>query len=261
MDSISTILIPFDFSKTSKNALDYTINFIGQDKKIKILLAYISEDMNDEAIKEAFEKLQDEYSNILKSPMEWVSEPGSSIESIMDIQKKQKTDFIIMGTSGADSKADGVPTNSSRLVVQALCPMLVIPENIKEFSIEKIALVLGKDEIENKSVLETLLYVSRRFNAKVHVVTIENEEGIYGYSKVDEKNENLLEYYLENFYSHHSFIENKDILKGVAEYTQVNDIDIVAIFPHHHTQENAPSAGRLTKELTMHSKVPILAIE
>lgn len=262
MDKISTILVPYDFSETSKNALDYAVNFVGYDRSIKILLTHISSVDNDDVAQKAFADLKNQYSNTFKSPMEMISKSGSLTETILEIQKNQDIDLIIMGTSGVSNETESAVTNTAKLVVEAdNCPIIVIPEGVKSFGIEKIALVLGKKKIDDRSTLETLLYVARRFNAKVIVLTIQNEEGLYGYSEADESNENLMEYYLENFYSHHAFLENPDILKGIDDYTSTHNIDLVAILPRNHAQESAPSEGRLTKELSMHSKVPILAID
>jgi nucleotide-binding universal stress UspA family protein len=262
MDKITTILVPYDFSETSKNALNYTVNFIGHDKSIKILLTHVSSDSNEERELKAFNDLKKQYSGTLKSPMEWISKSGSLTESILELQKSREIDLVIMGTSGVGDKTDAAVTNTAKLVVEAdNCPVLVIPAGVKTFAIEKIALVLGKNKIDDRSALETMLCITRRFNAKVIVLTIQNEEGLYGYSEADESNENLLEYYLENFYSHHTFIENPDIVQGIADYASTHSIDMVAILPRNHAQQSTPSEGRLTKELTMHSKVPILAID
>jgi hypothetical protein len=51
---------------------------------------------------------------------------------------------------------------------------------------------LGKEEIEDTQVLGRLLEVPRKFSAKVYVITIENKPEMYGYSEVDEKNENTI---------------------------------------------------------------------
>jgi len=261
MDKISTILVPFDFSETSKNAFEYAVSYVGRDENMKILLAYISSDIAPENMQEAVENLKNQYANTLRSSMEWIIKSGSLTESIMDIQKNQKIDLIIMGTSGLGDEKDVAVTNTSKLVVEADCSVLVVPESTKTFNIQKIVLVLGKDKIEDVEVLGTLLEVTRRFNSMVHVLTIQNEPGTYGYSKADESNENVLEYYLENFYSHHFFMENPDVIEGIFSYVSEKDIDMIAILPRNHAKGTTPSEGRLTKELTMHSKVPILAID
>ena len=262
MEKIKTILVPFDFSSISQKALDYTIDFIGMDNDIKILLAHISQEENTSAIEKAFQEVQDNSKAVFRGTMTWVIRKGTLTEALLDIQKSETVDLVVMGTSGEEGKHMLKVNNTSKLAVEIdNCSVIAIPDQETEFGINKIALVLGKEKIADRSVLETLLRITRRFNAKVVVLTIQNEEGIYGYSENDESNENLLEYYLEGFYSHHAFIENPDILEGIADYAEQNEIDMIAVLPRNHAEGNKQSKGLLTKELTMSSKVPVLAID
>jgi hypothetical protein len=120
---------------------------------------------------------------------------------------------------------------------------------------------LGKEKIEDTEALQTLLDLARKFNAKVHVLTIENKPGSYGYSNIDVENESTLGYYLENFYVDHTFIRNPDLVEGIFSYVSKKDIDVITILPRNHIKEGEASEGQLTQMLTLHSKVPILAID
>ncbi len=260
MNKISTILVPFDFSNTSKTALQYAVEFVGNDENWEILLAYITDDVNMNMLKEAFGVEQEKYQKKLKNPLKWVTAWGSLTDSLLKIQESRKIDMVIMGTSGAFDKNDPTLSNTSKLVLKTDCPVLVVPQEFKEFQVKNIALVLGKEEIDERQVLETLLKVSRKFNAKVHVLTIENTSEMYGYSAIDEKNENLLAYYLENFYSEHTFLENPDLVKGILTHATEKEMDMIAILPRNHARRDNPSEGRLTEMLTLKSKIPILAV-
>ena len=211
-------------------------------------------------LEEAFLVEQEKYQKRLKCPMKWITAWGSLTDALIKIQKTRNIDLIIMGTSGAFNEKDSMASNTSKLVLEADCTVIVVPQNVEELQVRNIALVLGKNEIDDTKVLGTLLKVVRKFNTKVHVLTIENEPGTYGYSQADEKNENALEYYLEAFYSHHIFIENPDIVKGIFNYVTEREIDMIAILPRNHTKNSDSSEGRLTKMLTLKSKVPVIAI-
>ncbi len=260
MKKIPTILVPFSFSKTSKRALEYAVQYVGKDDNLKILLAYVSKDHNMDLLKDAVKDIEHEHNASLKHKIEWVSMRGELTESLIHIQKTEHINLIIMGTFGALGAEDSEPTNASKLVLETDCPVLVVPYGLAKFQIKNIALVLGKEEIDNTQVLGTLLEVARKFNAKVHVITIKNKPETYGYSAVEEKNENTIHYYLESFYSEHVFIENPDVVEGILTYASEKNIDMITILPRNHAKHSKPSEGQLTEILTLHSKVPVLAI-
>ena len=261
MSVFTTILVPFNFTETSRGALDYATQFVGERENMKIVLAYISEDYDDNTVKEKFSDIKKEYGPLLKQEIECVSMKGPLNDSLLKIKGEKKADLIIMGTFGTLDMEDDEPTNTSNFVHEADCPVLVVPLDFEKFRIKKIAFVLGQEEIEDTKVLGILLDIARDFNAKVHVVTIENRPAVYGYSEIDEKNENAIHYYLENFYAEHSFVENPDIVKGVLSYAEKKDIDLIAILPRNHAKHTVPSKGELTKMLTLHSELPVLAID
>jgi nucleotide-binding universal stress UspA family protein len=258
MKKISTILIPFDFSKISEEALDYAVRYVGNDENLKIMLGHVSDKENKEELKEAFKTIEKKYHDLLKNEMKLISMKGELTEALIQIQKTEHIDLIIMGTYGDTGLGQ---SNTSNLVLKAECPVMVVPSDLGEFRLKKIALVLGKEEIDDTEVLRTLLNVSQKFNAKVHVITIENRPETFGYSKTDEKNENKIQYYLENFYSEHMFIENPDVVDGILNYATQHDIDVITILPRNHTKNSQPSEGQLTELLALHSPIPILAID
>ncbi len=258
MSKIKKILVPFDFSETSKIALQYAVDYVGQDENLKILLAYISNIDQYDVLDEAFEGVKNSFGKNLKHELQWISMNGKLSSAVLYIQKEEAVNLVIMGTADNHEEEE---SNTAELVLKAECPVLVIPSEYKTFKIENIALVLGSEEIEDNDTLGILLDVARRFNAKVHVVTIENKPKEYGYSKVDERNEGKIQYYLENFYSEHTFIENTDVVKGILEYASGKNIDMITILPRNHSKQSNPSEGKLTRVLTLQSKIPVLAID
>jgi nucleotide-binding universal stress UspA family protein len=260
MDRIMTILVPFDFSRAAKTALDYAVNYAGRSSDMHIKLLYTDEGADATYSGKDFVAVKKSYGKNLISPLTWAVSREPLTQAILQARNTYDAELIIMGTAGAPEEPD-TATHTSRLVLKADCPVLVIPQPAREFKLKKIALVLGRDEIEDTDDLATLLDVARRFNAQVHVLTIENEPGDYGYSEIDERNEKLLEHYLESFYADHTYIENPDVMDGISQYAADKDLDMIAILPRNHNRRSEPSEGRLTQILTLKSKTPVLAID
>ena len=260
MNKISTILVPYDFSKAAQAGFRYAMDFAGHRPRIHLRVCFIMDEGSSDSLKTAFEELTKGLSKAFRAKISWTSLIPGSVAGLLEKSREEPTDMIIMGTSGSGDP--GTPTKTSELVLSAPCPVLVVPKGTpEEFSLSRIALVLGPNEIDDPSLLATLLDVSRNYGAQVTVLTIENEPGTYGYSPEEERNEHLLEYYLESFYSHHAYIKNKNVVEGIFDYVDKHEIDMVAILPRKHSKEGTPSEGRLTRILTLQTKTPLLAIE
>ena len=264
MDKLRKILVPTNFSNEANNALDYTINFVNLDQNIEIILLYISDAVigssEQEILLAKVAKMKQDFGRKLRTPLTFTTRTGNLVETILEVQKEKAVDLIIMGTKGSEKDDESSRTNTSRLTLEADCPVLVVPENTKEFALKKIALTLGKEIIEDSPKLSVLLDITRRFNAQVHVLTIQGKNGHVGYSQADETNENILEYYLETFYSHHQFMDNEDVEKGIFDYVNDKEIEMLVIIPRNHATKSKPSEGRLTNLLALHSDVPLLTI-
>ncbi|WP_420602894.1 universal stress protein [Flagellimonas sp.] len=263
MSNIDKILVPFDFSESSVNALEYVINFVGPNRDINILALYVAAmpmtESEENTLKTDFEKVIHSFHKKIKESPEFITITGDVIESILSVQEKHNTDLIMMGTMG-DKSTDEAITNTSRLVLEANCPVISIPYGCAIKEPKDIALVMGGEEIEDKEVLKTLLDVARTFNSRVHVLTI-YKESVYAEESIVDKTERLLEYYLEHFYVEHTFNKNQDVEEGILGYITKKNIDLLAILPRNHTRLSTPSEGRLTKLLTLHSEIPVLTLD
>lgn len=263
MSAINKILIPFDFTEPAIIALDYALKFVGFDKPIQVEAIYASEvDFCEADVKDTltnFTKIVTSLNKrtMLEPKLEIVK--GKLVDTVTSAKKQYDADIIIMGTMG-DTDVEEHATNTSRVVLESDSPVISIPFGTEIEVPREIALVLGKEEIEVPNVLSLLLDIARKFNAKVHVLTI-YKESIYGEKAIVETNEDTLEYYLEHFYSEHSFEKNQDVEQGILDYIEEKNIDLLAILPRNHAKKTKPSEGRLTKLLTLHSTVPVLTLD
>ena len=260
MNKITSLLVPYDFSDAAKAGFRYAVDFAGGRPDLRLRICFITDTESAVSLKDAFETLISGIPKAVRKKITWTSLSPGSVTGLLKKSREEKPDMIITGTSGSGDPQG--TTKTAEVVMSARCPVLVVPMGTpEEFSLSKIALVLGPNEIDDPSLLGTLLDVSRTFNARVTVLTIENEAGTYGYSPEEERNEHLLEYYLESFYSHHAYIKNENVVEGIFDYVNTHEIDMIAILPRKHSRPGTPSEGRLTRILTLQTKTPLLAIE
>ena len=70
---------------------------------------------------------------MLKNKLEWKIQGGSLTQSLLDIQKTRQIDLVIMGTLGTHKDGNSEETNTSKLVLAADCPVLVVPKGNIDF--------------------------------------------------------------------------------------------------------------------------------
>lgn len=263
MSNIKRILVPFDFSEPAINALEYAQKFVGYKRPIAIIALRITvlpiTAAKEKETQENFKKLLNRLNRKTVKDPKIISVSGPLIETVLKTQISQNIDLIFMGTMG-DKNSEEAITNTSKLVLEANCPVLAIPYGCPITEPKEIALVLGKEEIENPKVLNMLLDISRSYDSRVHVLTI-YKESILSEKAIVEKNEQTLEYYLEHFYAEHNFSKEEDVEKGILTFIKEKNIDLLVILPRNHARRTSPSEGRLTKLLTLHSEVPVLTLD
>ena len=257
MNNIKKVLVPVDFSDTSENTLKYLSGLVKSSPDIEITLLHICNPDQEisEALSEQLAGLSSQWVEQLPTCVCRI-ECGEIVDTIVNVHQEVSSDLIVMGTHG--SHEDDSETNTSKLVLQADCPVLVIPDLIKSFKLKNIALALGENTIDNMGGLKALHDIARSFDATVHILTI-NRDG--GSPSVKEENQQILEYYLDSLLYFHAFPQNSDIELGIFDYVKEQSIDMLAILPRNHSKSTTPSEGRLTKLLTLHAEVPLLTID
>lgn len=262
MNRIHQVLIPTDFSPCAQNAFRYAQHLAVDDDRFALTGLHVPRHPPDKAeqgaIKQRFADMKALLPNRLRDNSEFLVKEGDLIDIILTTQRERNPDLIVMGTDGSDNetKAD---SRTARLVLEADCPVLVIPAETPAFRVKQIALALDENDIDDESSLGVVHDFARWFGAKVHLLTINSSRGPS--PAVDASTESTLEYYLQTLDYRHVFPENTDIVKGIEDYIRENDIDLLAILPRNHAQKTQPSEGRLTKLLALHSPIPLLAID
>jgi len=262
MKEFSTVIVPHDFSPQADRALNYAIRFfIGQSGKNIHILHVLAKGTSAKALQTAKDRIQaiiDNYAGKTSAQLHVMVLRGSIPETILTAQQKTGADAIFMGTNRNMQAEDNAATNAANLVYAAKCPVIVIPETVDNFKLQKMVLLLGTEDMAEPEKLGVALVVARQFNAEIHVLTFyDKEQDVAGV----EANEANLAYYFDRLYTQHIFVRNSDLVEGITEYIDNHDIDLFAIIPNNHAQQGKVSEGRLTRLLTLQAKIPLLTID
>ena len=111
MSSLNKILIPFDFSEASVNALEYVVNFVGPDRSIGIMGLYVGAmpitEADSDKLGSDFVKLLDSFNVRLKVAPEFITKTGSVVKTILATQEESGAEeglTILCAASSASSE-------------------------------------------------------------------------------------------------------------------------------------------------------------
>lgn len=276
------ILVPIDFSEASVNALkvacqlalrfDAGLYLLHVNEMIPYVIpvteyAYTATAVDIETYnKERYEHIQQLKKNVLREApysnldITVAVEAGVMVPVVKKVAEEEFADLIVMGTLGASGWREVlVGSNTERVIRHAPCPVMVIPEGVRELTVERVLVptTLKPDQIRvfktAKAWQEFLgfdveaLYVGDPLNAGAHG-NVESE-----------KNRLTEEAGLRHVYLHLNTLDVK-VEDAIRSYAKQAEADLIIMGTHQRHGLSHLLFGSLTENTANHAHVPVLAV-
>lgn len=266
---MKTILFPSDFSENANNALDYAVELC-QLMKAKLVLfhayelPYSTNTMSTTLLslmkQEANKQLNKCVASISsKAPgveIETILRQGNAVRSISEVASHVSADLIVMGTKGASGvKEVFVGSNTASVIYRSQLPVLVVPEEAKYRTIDKVVYASDFLEKNESNALSRLKEFVQQIAAEIlvlHVALPDEDESLT--AKVLEKN-------LADV-KHSFYVETKgNIEEGIREFVDEKGADILVMMARKHSMLDLLfNPVRLTKRMTYQPDLPLLIL-
>jgi len=273
---MKTIVVPVDFSPTSKNAAFFAAGVTARLKNARMILYNEFDNIvagsdgspladEPEARKKIAETaLQNIQAEILaiESSVDITChaiEEGSFIKSFERFIIGQSVDLVIMGitiTSGIEQTL--VESNALQLVGKHACPVMIIPPDAKFRGIKNVLFATDFENIEASVPAENVQSVLNIFSPVLHVVNVNNEDVRSKQGYAHERK--ALEFLLQSCNPVFHFIRDVDFKKAINQFVAEKDIDLILTIPKKHSFLQTLFHASHTKQLIYHVEVPVLAI-
>jgi nucleotide-binding universal stress UspA family protein len=271
------ILIPYDFSKPSENALEYALGFAKNFGSELLLLhvnqypvvspevglsAYVYFDAKEDSIEELkkiAEKVKAREPSITK--IECYSEMGDTANEILAYAKDHAVDVTIMGISGHGNDLMKSLIGSVAVAVskQSEGPIIIVPPNVKYSKPRSIAYACNYDDgAENKSVLKHAKQIAAGFGADLHILHVLPEHHHFAHTEV--LVDNYTEHKLESSAHRTFFLTEKKASEGLLDVIKSNLADLVILEPKKHNFFYNLFHESVTKEVAFKSTVPVMTL-
>lgn len=276
------ILVPTDFSPNSKNALHIAAEIaVKNGAAIELLHAnvatiysmplseyamtedYGTDQEYDESAARALEKMKFElYDNpaFAKLKVDIRVEEGYLHSCIRNVAAEDGVDLVVMGTKGASGMQEFlVGSNTEKVIRTAPCPVLAIPEGIKNFEL-KMVLLPSTLKDDQKSIFRYLAAWQKNFGFNVKVLYLNNPAGFPTDGSAEARKNRLSEaaglVKPEVIVAMGSFFEDSTILSVADQY----DVDMIAMATHQRHGLSHVFFGSVTENTVNHSNIPVLAV-
>jgi len=187
-------------------------------------------------------------------------EMGSLSLNVGQLVEDEAIDLVVMRTKGASGlTAAIIGSNTADVIQAATCPVLAVPEDADIRVIpSQILFATDNKGLSNANVISLLTEIATRHKSHIHLMNVLDEGKM---TTVDEAVAGLkLDHILENIEHTFHFENSNDKAHAVEEYLNTHNIDLLAVIPRKNNFFDAIFHRSVTRKLTLHTKVPLLAM-
>lgn len=268
------ILVPTDRSDNAKHALNYALElFKGEEVEFVLFQSFdiptytadmpvIIEDFGSDEVKRLLEQdvhdLRKKYAEG-KFTFSAMVESGSLSFNVEHLVEELGIDMVVMGTKGASGiSAAIIGSNTSDVIQAATCPVLAVPESATIELPTQILFATDNKGLSDASVITSLTDIAKKFKSHIHLMNVLDEGKM---TTVDEAVEGLkLDHILEEIEHTFHFENAADKAQAIENYLNTHNIDLLAVVPRKNNFFDAIFHRSVTRKLTLHTKVPMLAM-
>lgn len=273
---MKTIVVPTDFSAISLNAVNYAADLacvIGTRLSLMHVvpmpitfgeLLTPAESMTEmttqgaEQLKQLAEKMRIRTDGKLEIATEL--RQGDVVAAINDYCNSTDTYAVVMGVESTGVFERFLFGGKTFSAMEHLSwPLIIVPPGTNFEGIKKIGLACDLHKVKETVPVDEIKSLLNKFQAEFHVLYI--SDGTADAFNAETIKESLwLRDLLGVLHPTYHFIGGKDIEESINEFAKENAFDFLIIIPRKHTLINKIFQHSYSKNLVLHTQVPVLAI-
>lgn len=275
------ILVPTDFSPHANRAIDYAVQVAKRNQATLYVIhtcenlypvdehnVLSREDYNKQVTDEAFNNLE-----IIRQSIEETEQvlvniqlySGSITDTITVAAEEHQADLIIMGTLGITGLKDRIfGSRTAAVIAHSSIPVLAIPLEYDWEQPGRFLLAIHQfNEVTDK--LNLVFDLASVFNAELKLAVFSDEDDEHAAEFIENAREiRMAEEKLRRLYPGLSIsaehLSGRHFEDTVNAYIEQHGIGLLAMLTHKRSLLGNIFRPSLTRRMTYHSKVPILAI-
>jgi nucleotide-binding universal stress UspA family protein len=273
---MKTIICPTDFTAPSNNAITYAME-MAKKLKLGITLVHAYEipivysDMalasmyippaeikneSEEQLLKFRTALQLKYPDI---EIEAMLLPGMASEKITQAANEKKATFIIMSSTSTSALERAlVGSNTSRVINDAPCPLIIVPPSAKFNGIKNIIFTTNLEN-ENLDAATKVASIAKLLNASVMFLYVNTHLLEDNHPEVNSMTEKIKQHVSYNNISGY-VCNDTDIVKGIEYFLSKYPADLFCMITHHRGVFERLWHPSITKKVAGHLSSPMLVL-
>ena len=259
---MNTVIVPVDFSETSKNAASYAAQLLTGHYGVTMLLyhSYSKASEADQA-NSSLEALKAELSEKHVVKIDTAAHEDSDfVDGLEKMARHRKADLVIMGITGKSALAQVFfGSNTLKMAERKVCPVLIIPQHASFSPIKNVMLTSdfkNTTETTPSAHIKSFLDV---FRPNLHIVNV-NEDHYISLSEQDEKEKQEMRKMFADYNPEFYFMRLFDVDEAINLFAESRNIDLIIAVQKNNSFIKKILKTSRTKTLSYHSKMPILVM-
>lgn len=270
---MKTIIVATDFSTAALNAANYAADMalaIHADillihiyqipvAYLEIPLAATEDEMMNDA-KRSLSLLKEDLTTRTGGKLNIKSEIGAGVffHELKAICEKIKPYAVVMGSQGTTA-AERVFYGGHTIYAMnhLMWPLITIPPHARFSQVKKICIACDFDEVIESTPIDEIKRLVNDFQAELHVIYTGKEE------PPDPKivfESGMLNEMLTSLNPKYHFIVHENSEESIINFVRENDIDLLITLPKRRELMQKLIHKSFSKQLILHSQVPVLAL-
>jgi len=180
---------------------------------------------------------------------------GDLLYNIKTICKKEKIDYLVMGTAGATGWVERLfGTKTGEAITSLEVPVFCIPENAKYTKLETIGFTTRFRE-KDKLALKQVLKIANAANAVVKCIYVETKDT----DNTDAVYSDWRDYFKDQPV-HFFIIPSENVKETIEDFIISQEIDLLALLSYKRNFFQWIFTSSFTEKMALNSTIPIVAL-
>jgi nucleotide-binding universal stress UspA family protein len=180
---------------------------------------------------------------------------GDLLYNIKTICKKEKIDYLVMGTAGATGWVERLfGTKTGEAITSLEVPVFCIPENAKYTKLETIGFTTRFRE-KDKLALKQVLKIANAANAVVKCIYVETKDT----DNTDAVYSDWRDYFKDQPV-HFFIIPSENVKETIEDFIISQEIDLLALLSYKRNFFQWMFTSSFTEKMALNSTIPIVAL-